>query len=443
MQTSKTFKRIILIVLVAIFFALGVVVFKAALSGSVSTETYNYHMRQIDKNNEDIEMLFLGASRTYRSFDPDVFEEKLGIKNAVNAGTPSQRPQLSYYLLKDILKKHHPKYVVLGATYNGLQYEQEYHTASVAMGRLQGTSRVKAMANIFGPNDSLLLLTGKSEYAKNLHPRNIIENLKIKLSGGNDYTETKTQIIKGNGFNGAKDGLPLGGITYKYGSDGRYFAEEEILDKNIHYYKKIIELCKEENINVFMVSGVCSLMQLYRVENYQGANDYYEKLANSNNLRYFNLNLLKNRDTTFPDDNFKDYLHLNNIGGQKCSEIFAQILKEEMQGKDTTQYFYKDLKDLQKDIRRIPACAIESSHQDDEVHIWVDSVHNEDVTPQYRLLGVMKDGEEEHYTLLKSWTTSQKFTLPSEIADKYDKIRAEARTGKNFANEIYAFATCK
>src|SRR5437870_3052083 len=59
-----------------------------------------------------IDLLFLGSSHCYRSFNPAIFDEKLGT-NSFNMASPSQSPLTSYYVLKEVLKRQSPKIVIL------------------------------------------------------------------------------------------------------------------------------------------------------------------------------------------------------------------------------------------------------------------------------------------------------------------------------------------
>ena len=69
-----------------------------------------------------IDVLFLGASHTYRTFDPEIIEEKTGL-NVFNAGSSSQQVQGSYYLLKDVYEKNGVEVVFFDVTYHMLAVE--------------------------------------------------------------------------------------------------------------------------------------------------------------------------------------------------------------------------------------------------------------------------------------------------------------------------------
>lgn len=430
MQTSKALKRILLPLLVGIIFIAGVVGMKYCFSGETITDAFNYHIAQIEKNDEPVELLFIGGSRTYRSYDPKYFEKELGLENAVNLGSPAQRSQLGYYLLCDTLEKHQPEYVVFGFTYNGMLYEQNPHTALYGIDRMSLVNKFRSAISIFGFNKGILTVTGKSEYAGNMSLSRILDNIKSKI----EYAHGAAEAEKGDGYLGEEGGKSNGNISFNYDESVKEFSTDDMLDVSIEYLEKSVELCKNKGIKVFFASAPCSLMNTYRVKGYQSAVDYYTDYAEKNGFKYFNLNYLKNREELFPDDAFKDYVHLNKKGGQTVSRIFAKILKEELEGKDTSKYFYKNLDEMKADIHRIPGCGAKIEESGNELVVKVASYHNDGVTPEYRI-SYSDDGE--NYEPLTKWKTMEQYTFDKKELLQHSMIKVEARTGE--PGEVIAY----
>jgi len=74
--------------------------------------------REIEQHH-DIDLLFLGSSRCYYSFSPQVFQ-RLGL-SSFNMGSPSQTPLNSYYLLKRFYDRLNPKLVIFEINHHILQ----------------------------------------------------------------------------------------------------------------------------------------------------------------------------------------------------------------------------------------------------------------------------------------------------------------------------------
>ena len=443
MRTSNKFKRILLPLLVAIFFMAGVFAMRFLLTDATGTEILRYGLSQIDAAGEDVDMLMIGGSRTYRSLDPDIFEEELGLTNAINQGTPSQRPLLSYYLLESFLKKYHPKYLILGATYNGLTFSQDPHTLYYAIDRLDLESRFKCAIDHFGINDGLLTLAGKSEYMDNMSISSMINNVKSKITRSNGIDDIQNSVLKDNGYKGSLYQCTPGSITFEYDKPNRDFSTDLIKEEAFEYYDKIVKTCQAQGVEVILFSGPCSMRNIYGIPNYQQATDFYTEYAEKNGIKYFNLNYIKNREELFSDDMFEDYMHLNYYGSQKCSKLFAKILKEHLNGENTDHYFYKNVDELKSDVNRIVSCACKVTCDNDFYLIQCKTLHNEGIQPEYRLLAT-KDNDEgtqpKEYVDLRGWDYADSFKIPCEELDEYLNIKVEARINDNDNN--CAFTTC-
>ena len=70
---------------------------------------------------ENIDVLFIGSSVAYRSFDPAVFSEK-GI-STFNLGSDMQTPRQTYFLLNRYLEQMNPRLVVWAVTPLTLEVE--------------------------------------------------------------------------------------------------------------------------------------------------------------------------------------------------------------------------------------------------------------------------------------------------------------------------------
>ena len=63
---------------------------------------------------ENIDLLVLGSSHAYRSYDPEVLGAALpGQPEVFNFGSSAQSPLTSYCLLREVLRTHQPRLVLL------------------------------------------------------------------------------------------------------------------------------------------------------------------------------------------------------------------------------------------------------------------------------------------------------------------------------------------
>lgn len=66
---------------------------------------------------DNIDILFVGSSHCYRSFIPEILDEKLG-KNTFNAGTSSQHLDSSYMIIREAAKYNDIEHIYLELYFN-------------------------------------------------------------------------------------------------------------------------------------------------------------------------------------------------------------------------------------------------------------------------------------------------------------------------------------
>ena len=69
------------------------------------------------------------------------------------------------------------------------------------------------------------------------------------------------------------------------------------------------------------------MMKIYNSDKdaYQNCTDYITELADKYDVKYHNLNLLKNREEILPDTSMKDHTHTNYTGAMTTSKLYAEI----------------------------------------------------------------------------------------------------------------------
>lgn len=90
MPISNRTKKVITAVSLFIMLAICFNIIGYILEPSSYALYFNHDLEEIEKTESRVDLAFVGASRVYRSFVPEVFEEKIGVQNVVNAGSSSQ-----------------------------------------------------------------------------------------------------------------------------------------------------------------------------------------------------------------------------------------------------------------------------------------------------------------------------------------------------------------
>ena len=400
---------------------------------------FNHDIETIEKSDRRVDMVFVGASRVFRTFVPKVFEQKMGLDCVINAGSSAQPICATYYALKDLTER-----LEVDKVYIGVVWEQLLNAPSTRLNaRLIVYDRLSIKNKFLMALDSFSFqekkyLSAAYRFKDNLDIKTMSTNLvdKKKLRDTNYYSYSENEDYY------ADKGFVYGYKTYKTGTipimgQGK-FSKELILQENLEYLDKCIEMCKKKDIEVTLVTGITSVMRMYVIENYQEAVEFYTEYAKEKGIEYYNLNYLKNRETIIPDELMYDYNHINGEGAHKVSELFSNILLDAEKGEDIANYFYRDFEEFKKDVNRIVAVKADITSNEEnpsQYHITLQSLQNEDVIPMYRIL--VKYTGDTDYQIVQDWSNNNELDIGVKEATEIDKIRVEAGT----TDRTYAIAS--
>ena len=436
---NKNRKRVASVLVLVIYLILSFTILGFIVEPVSFSMYYNHDLREISKRNRSVDMVFVGASRTYRSFIPSTFEEELGLDCVINGGTSLQLMSGSYYQLKDLIERYHPKYAVLGVTWEGLLKTQDETLLSrlIVCDRIKLSNKIQYGIEDFTGEEKLYFLRAyryRNELDEPYGFRNVIQKFELIQ---NHYAPNKSNRIyfADSGFVYSNQVLQNGNVRILGGGT---FSRENIDESELAYLEKIVELCEKEGVKLHLVTGPTTLMRMYKVKNYQDATDYYTKFAKEHGIIYHNLNFLKNREEFLPDSKMQDANHVNGKGAQIISDKYAKILKEDLKGEDTSAYFYSNFEKLKKDIHRVVAVEASIARSKDTLRFVMNSLQSEGVVPYYKA-EISTDGGKT-YKVLVFWTKEARFEKDISVSGPY-QIRVWAKTG--YANEIKAYQVYK
>ncbi len=434
MQTSKSNIRRILSLVFIVTYTVAILFLLGDLMEPVSYGMYyNHDIEVIEKDNE-CDMVFVGASRTYRSFVPQVFENEMGLHGVVNAGSSSQQIFGSYHLLKDLIERLHPKRVFICVTFDELleTKSESVQAKLLVLDRLSLLNRIHMLIDCFEGNERLYALKAY-RFRNNFSPnilKNIQEKKKILENNYKSYGELD-EYYADTGFVYSTKSCETGNIPIK-GYDT--FSRGDLLDSKLGYLDKCIQLCVDNGIKVELLTGPTTMMRVYNVKGYQDAVDFYKEYAALKGINYYNLNYLKGREEFLPDELMYDYNHLNGAGAYVVSKRFASILNLADNGEDVSKFFYNDLSELKADTYRIVAVEGSFRYEDNGMaHVTVNSLQNEEMPPSYRIEYVSDDDENE---VVVDWTQETEFDIPL-TKERNFKVLIRASARKEGIKEAY------
>lgn len=334
----RSFRKVVLRIL-------AVVVVVAAFEGAVRFCYEGWKtLTVVSKKERDelkgtLDTLFCGTSVTYRGFNPEIYDEKMGT-SSFNLGTASQPVKGTYYLIRETVEENPVKEIYLGVTIPTLKAER-YDIRYVSAFENLRTWKWKIRYLLSTKSEPILTtaLFYSTRVTEYLHPGKVLENVKSKLKN------KKPKAFGKRGFRGTS-AVYKGNKGLEKNSDGNYWdggrGASQIEPETLEYIRKIAEFCKEKDIKFTMV--ILPWTQDY----IDGAGDMDDmdrvcrELADELEIDFYNFILYKERMTEFGNDKFKDVQHFNKSGGNTFTELLTEVVSSD----DPQEYFYDSVEEF-------------------------------------------------------------------------------------------------
>lgn len=277
------------------------------------------------KSNDKYDVVLMGSSHMNGGIDPNVLWHDYGI-TSFNYATGGQPIDVTYYLLKEVLKKHKNPIVVLDVYYLGLtsEYGDEGYVSNALDNIRFSFNKLQAIENCVPASERMSYLFPILKY----HER---------------WPELQKEDFDFNiGQYYAQKGFDAG--TDRYGKDrtkvDKTSKTEDIPAKTKLYLNKIIELSKEKGFKLVLVNMPYdyddSSEQTNWVKKPEEMINKISQIAKSNNIPFVNYNeedKFKEINFDFKNDMNNDG-HLNIWGADKITKDFGGFLKENFKLED-------------------------------------------------------------------------------------------------------------
>ena len=245
--------------------------------------------REIEQHH-DVDLLFVGSSRCYYSFSPQVFE-RLGV-STFNMGSPSQTPLNSYYLLKKYYDHLAPKLVVFEINPHVLQKDGVESFLDLMINQPVSPEIVE------------MGLATRDPYALN--------TLGVRLLNAlhEDFDTVRMQPRPMDEY------LPGGAVSAKNFNEQTFdetpFAVD-IPDNQLTYLKKIVDLVQSRGGRILLVVAPVPQEWTGVITNYAETMAPLRTLAKTSNVRLYDFSEAMTLDSKIF---FKDFHHLNANGAK-------------------------------------------------------------------------------------------------------------------------------
>jgi hypothetical protein len=275
-----------------------------------------------------IDLVFVGSSHSYCSFNPEVFDQVLGI-NSFQLGMPLQHPDATYYTLREVFNYQRPDLVVMELYFDMLD-------DSFVLAQADSLFEVMNNAELY------------DEFVSEVFPfneklKNTIPLIKYQQPFINYMNKLLEDYLTDNGI--IREYKPQQGEEY-YGSKGYIYSDMVISYDEMYkdnqfrtmdlrkfdislaqqkYLDKIIALCNIYNTKLIFITAPIAPVSLEFIDNYDDIYSTLKSYAQLNDVEYIDLNTDVPEDM-FVNHNFRDDAHLNNSGADIASNYLAEYI---------------------------------------------------------------------------------------------------------------------
>lgn len=308
------------------FFLLFLVGLKASVlllypSNSITRTWHRFYT--LEKG--EVDLLVVGSSHAYSSFDPSVIFRETGMDCYILASN-SQNTVQTYYNVKEALHYQHPEAIILEAfsldNNNNFRWgetpDRDWKKEANIDGMRFGLTKLQAVMEQYERENWLYALLPIARVHGNwTDVVTVGSNLAFYTSGIREYSS----------FHPSETSMSAE-TAQQYALAPYNPAEWVISDANILHFRRLAQLCREEGISLYVVMAPMYDVYISSV-NYESQTDKVAELAESEGVFYLDCN--RNYDEiglTAQDfeDAFNNYHHLNSAGAEKVTEFVAEAL---------------------------------------------------------------------------------------------------------------------
>lgn len=332
-------KRIIaLICVMAIFIGIW-----TGIRYTVNDDTTSYTRVMMHEfySQENIDVLFCGASLCYRSFDTDILDNELGL-NTFNSGSSSQNIDTTYYIIKEAIDTYQIKKVVLeispimAMAMNIDARDSSEMTEVYAISDYMKWSLNKIQMLLkSSPSDLYInnFLVARRNWRK-ISDLNYVSNL-LTVKKTSAYKEYQYDLLQhesewyaGKGYVASNNQVSEGSFNDSYGK--KELNVKQINDDWFLYLNKIINHCKKNKVDLILI---CAPLSEYLLSCYGERYDEYHnmilEIADDAHIEFWDFCLCKEQYLQLGCSSYGDSAHLNMYGASTFSKLVAKILCRE------------------------------------------------------------------------------------------------------------------
>lgn len=280
-----------------------------------------------------LDLVFLGSSHSYCTFDPEIIDNKLGT-NSFNMASPMQHADSSYFLLKETLKYHKPDTIVFEIYWDMIDDEFELKQAETILSAIDNENLKKEyIKEVFPLNEKIKYFFKPVRYQRDAFAywnKDLTETVEEHMADKKPEEKTKQGIeyYKGKGFIYSDIIIP----ESKFYEDNQFIGldgEQWDFDKTQKkYIEKLVNLCHSENIKIVFVTAPIANISMEHIKNYDSLHKKISDFARELEVPYRDYNIINKEKKLLTNSNFRDDAHLNYSGVEIIMKDFVDWIED-------------------------------------------------------------------------------------------------------------------
>lgn len=280
-----------------------------------------------------VDVIFLGSSHSYCTFDPDIFDNALGT-SSYQMGMPSQVMDSTYFTLLEVLNYQKPKVAVVEVYWDMIDDDFEIKQAGMLFQVLKNkeleqqyikevfplSEKVKYNVKLFKYQQDYFAFKNKELKDKVKAKFDVYDVVAQKQSGIQEYRSKGYTYCN---YNMLPDEFDKTNQFKNF--DGKNWSISKNQKK---YLQNIVDKCRENNIELIFVTAPVANVSMDYIKNYNYVHNIVAEFADKNGIEYIDYNIINEEEKLLTNENFRDDAHLNHSGVEIVDKHFTAILKK-------------------------------------------------------------------------------------------------------------------
>lgn len=331
---KKILPRILLILVTLVCYA-AVVRFFYQPADDISP----YIKRELEESAGKIDTLFCGTSTAYHGFSPQIWDEQMG-GYSFNIASPSQCLKDTYFYIKQETKRNPVERIFLGISPKGMMKEEISLQAKLRVyDCLDGfLSKASYLLNNCDMDQWPYLAFYPNRVESYFRLGEVKENVSYKTSQAYQDNEYPGKAYQGKGYFAPTKVYKGQQYQSLEKAEGKWNTEE-VNQEEETYLRKIMQYCKENQIEFILVYIPVTGNQILKDGDADSIHGYFSRIAQEEGVEFWDFLYYRNLIQEYSNDKFKDAHHLNKTGGTQFSQTIVEIYQTYQKGETLDRFF--------------------------------------------------------------------------------------------------------